>query len=210
MLSRWVLRIILGIGLMLSFCSGQSGDELLEIGSGSTIDEMRDSAQQFKNEAYGPDHCELTFHTQPHHEPCRGVEEPSASKQELQYLKDLLKDTARVLQNLQYTVRTEAGDLSYQEEIMETIRGTKEDNQEFHVTFNKVFSEFQSQMEDDSVDTGEEKKKLKKDFVMMDHMLRMNRRLAEQLDTTSHDLDVLLTQHFKKSMSLLHRSTVKS
>ncbi|XP_078503267.1 uncharacterized protein LOC144761972 [Lissotriton helveticus] len=210
MLPHWVLRTMLGIGLMLSFCSGQSGEELLEVGSGSNIDEMKDSAQQFKNEAHDPDHCELTFYTRAHHEPCRGTEEPSASKQDLEYLKDLLQDSTRVLQNLQYIARVETGDLSYQQEILENIKGTKEDNREFQVTFNKVVSEFQSQMEDESEDNGEDKKKLKKDFVMMDHMLRMNRRLAEQLDTTSHDLDVLLTQHFRKSMSLLHRSPVKS
>ncbi|XP_069461744.1 uncharacterized protein [Ambystoma mexicanum] len=209
--SHCALRLALALCCILPFCSGQSGeDELLDTGSGSTLEEMKDSAQEFKNEVHDPDHCGLTFFTPARPESCGSARLPAASKEDLDYLNDLLKDTTRILQSLQYTTHAETGDLSYQEAIVESIKGTKEDNQEFHGTFNKVLNEFHTKMVDDLPDVGEEKKKLNKGFVMMDHMLRLNRRLAQQLDSTSQDLDVLLTQHFKKSMSLVHRSAVKS
>ncbi|XP_029452077.1 uncharacterized protein LOC115088192 isoform X2 [Rhinatrema bivittatum] len=207
MMLLWILCTVLGLSLLVSISLAQSGEEIpVDTGSGFIAEEMMVRTQESKSHSSNSMDCSLTFFTPGPSACCKGKDEPPASQEELAYLKDLIQDTNRIIQSLQYTISSEAGLLSYQDIISEALTGIREDNQEFYKNLNKVIHDFHTKMEDDNPDTSEEKKKLRKDFLMMDHLLKMTSRIAEQIDTASQDVDRVLTRHIEKSTLLTYRS----
>lgn len=204
------LHVQLILWLAVSFSSGQSGDDVLaDLGSGYILDTPQD---QPKEPPYHPEDskkCELTFVT-PRQEPCVGKDNSRGIKEDVKYLQNLLQDTNRVLQSLKYTVNADAQDLGYQQVISEHNNGIKEDNKEFYGTLNKIIQELHTRMDDDGAEVLDEKKKLKKNFLMMNHLLQSTFQLAENLDKKSQDLDLLLEKQLERSTALAYRNILKS
>lgn len=204
------LRVLLNLWLAVSFSSGQSGDDVLaDLGSGYILDTPQDQPKEPRYYPEDTNKCELTFVT-PHQEPCVGKDNARSVKEDVKYLQSLLQDTNRVLQSLKYTVNADAQDLGYQQVISEHNSGIKEDNKEFYGTLNKIIQELHTRMDDDGAEVLDEKKKLKKNFLMMNHLLQTTFRLAENLDKTSQDLDILLEKQLGRSTALAYRNILKS
>ncbi|KAM8954513.1 uncharacterized protein RCH25_045086 [Pelodytes ibericus] len=197
---------------LVSFGSCQSGDEALaDLGSGYIIDTLRDQPKDNQIHSYpqGSNPCQVTFVTPPR-EACVGKGASPVLKEEVSYLQTLLQDSNRVLHSLQYTVNADTQDLGYQQVIWEHNKGTKEDNKEFYAILNKVINELGTHMNDDTADIPDERKKLRKSFLVMDHLLRSTTHLAEKLDKASQDLDMFLEKQLDKSTTLAYRSSIKS
>ncbi|KAM4772709.1 uncharacterized protein WCC33_004382 [Rhinophrynus dorsalis] len=212
MWSHLTLSALLNLWLAVSFSSSQSGDEALaDLGSGYIIDALRDQPKEPPSYSQDTNHCQFTFVTPPRDQySCPGKETSLVLEKDVEYLKGLLQDSNRVLQSLKYTVNAEAQDLSYQEVISEYNKGIREDNKEFYGVLDKVMHELQTHIDDEGPDITDEKKKLKKSFHMMAHLLHTTSVLAEKLGKTSEDLDSLLEKTLDKSTTLAYRSTIKS
>ncbi|CAJ0929487.1 unnamed protein product [Ranitomeya imitator] len=65
-------------------------------------------------------------------------------------------------------------------------------------------------MGDDGAELLDERKKLKNNFLTMNHLLQSTSHLAEKLDKTSQDLDVLLAKQLERSTTLAYRNMMKS
>ncbi|CAH2245527.1 Hypothetical predicted protein [Pelobates cultripes] len=210
---RWAaLSAIVNLWLTVTFSSCQSGDEALEdLGSGYIVNTLRDQPKESQDHPYQPNtnQCQLTFVTPPR-ESCTKKDSSPVLKEDVNYLKTILQDSNRILHSLQYTVNADTQDHGYQEIISEYNKGTKEDNKEFYMTLNKVMTEIQTHMNDDSSDVPDERNKLRKNFHMMDHLLRSTSHLAEKLEKTSHDLDVFLEKQLEKSATLAYHNTIRS
>ncbi|MEE6477121.1 hypothetical protein FKM82_011362 [Ascaphus truei] len=207
MWQRFVLSTVLRLWLVISCSSGQSGDEeLADLGSGFIIDTLRDQPKEPHSNPQDTNQCHLTFVTSLQ-QSCREQDTPPVLKEDVAYLQSLLQDSNRILQSLKYTVNADAQELGYQEVISEHNKGIQEDNKEFYGILNKVMQELNTQIEEDSP---EEKKKLRKTFRMMDHLLQTTSRLAENLDKASHDLDVVIAKQLHKSTTLAYRNIMKS
>ncbi|XP_053565482.1 uncharacterized protein LOC128655915 [Bombina bombina] len=202
------LSTVLNLWLAISFGSGQSGDDILaDLGSGFIIDTLRDQPKEPPTK--DTTQCHLTFVT-PSQEPCAGKDERSVIKEDVTYLQNLLKDTDRVLQSLKYTVNSDTQDSGYQEVISEHNKGIREDNKEFYEILNKMLQELNVNMDSDNTDIPDAKKKLRKSFHVMDHVLQTTSHLAEKLDKTSQDLDELLEKQLQRCSSLAYRNLVGS
>ncbi|XP_018425804.1 PREDICTED: uncharacterized protein LOC108798537 [Nanorana parkeri] len=200
----------LTLWLAVSFSSAQSGDEALaDLGSGYLPGTLQD---QPKEPQYHPpltNKCQMTFVT-PRQESCAGRDNGPNIKEEVQYLQNLLQDHDRVLQSLKYTVNVDAQDLGYQEVIAEHNKGIQEDNKEFYGTLNKVIQELHTRMDDDGSEIPDKKKKMRKNFLMMDQLLETTFHLAEKLDKASQDLDLLMEKQLERSTTLVYRNNLKS
>ncbi|KAM4042676.1 uncharacterized protein ACNLHF_013248 [Anomaloglossus baeobatrachus] len=203
-----VTRLMLNLWLLISLSSGQSGDDILaDLGSGYILDTPQDQPKVPRH--HPQDSCQLTFVT-PHQESCLGKENPASVKEDVRYFQNLLQDHNRVLQSLKYTVNADAQDLGYQEVISEHNKGIREDNKEFYGTLNKIIHELHTRMDDDGAELLDERKKLKNNFLTMNHLLQSTSHLAEKLDKTSQDLDVLLAKQLERSTTLAYRNMLKS
>nr|XP_033795421.1 uncharacterized protein LOC117358076 [Geotrypetes seraphini] len=210
MMLLWIMSTGLELSLIVPISWAQSGGDLVDTGSGLMAEESLVKTEESNKQSSDLKHCSLTFFTPGPSVPCRATNEAPVSQENLAYLKELFQDTHRIIQNLHHTISSEAGQFSYQDAIVETITGIGEDNQEFYRNLHKVSDELYTEMEDSNPNISEEKKKLKKDFLMMEYLLKITSHLADQLDTSSQDLDMVLTQHTEKSMLLAYGSTVKS
>ncbi|KAM4694730.1 uncharacterized protein O3C94_005215 [Discoglossus pictus] len=208
MWQRLALSAVLRFWLAVSFSSGQSGDDILaELGSGFLIDTLRDQPKESPTPT--TKQCHYTFVT-PTQDTCIRKEDPQILKEEVTYLRNILQDNDRVLQSLIYTVNADAQDLGYQEVISEHNKGIQEDNKEFYGILNKVMQELHTRLDDESPDVSDEKKKLKKSFHMMEHLLQTTSRLADKLDKTSQELDGVLQKQLERSTTLVYRHTIRS
>ncbi|XP_030051409.1 uncharacterized protein LOC115465145 [Microcaecilia unicolor] len=205
----WIMCTGLGLSLIAPTSLAQSEEDLIDTGSGFIAEESMVKTEESNIYPSNLNHCSLKFFTPGPSALCRSTDEASVSQEDLAYLKELFQDTRRIIQSLQYTINSETGQFSYQDAILEAITGIGEDNQEFYRNLHKVTDKFHTEMEDSNPDISEEKKKLKKDFLEMEYLLKITSHLAEQIDTASQDLDMVLTQHLEKSMLLAHRNTVK-
>ncbi|XP_075716940.1 uncharacterized protein LOC142759021 [Rhinoderma darwinii] len=204
------LRVVLKLLLAISFSSGQSGDDVLaDLGSGYILDTPQDQPKEPRYHQQDTKKCQLTFVT-PRQETCEEKDDFRGAKENVQYLQNLLQDTDRVLQSLKYTVNADAQDLGYQQVISEQSNGIREDNKEFYGTLNKVIHELHTRMDDDGAEVLDEKKKLKKNFLLMNHLLQTTFHLAEKLDKTSEDLDIFLGKQLERSTALAYRNMLKS
>ncbi|KAG8445885.1 hypothetical protein GDO86_010612, partial [Hymenochirus boettgeri] len=201
---------LLKFWLAVSIGLCQSGDEeLADLGSGFIINTLRDQPKEPTSRPYDTNPCKMTF-TIPTQDQCSREETPPVLKEEVTYLQNLLQDTNRVLQSLQYTVNADAQDLSYQEVIVEHNKGIREDNKEFHNILNKILQEFHLHMEDEDPDGTEGRKKLKRNFLTMDNLLQTSSHIAEKLDKKAKDLDAALEKQLAKSTTLVYQSTMGS
>ncbi|XP_069831859.1 uncharacterized protein [Dendropsophus ebraccatus] len=204
------LHVLLNLWLTISFSSGQSGDDVLsDLGSGYILDTPQDQPKEPRHHPQETNQCQLTFVT-PRQEPCVEKDNSQTIKEDVKYLQNLLQDHSRVLQSLKYTVNADAQDLGYQQVISEHNKGIKEDNKEFYGTLNKIIQELHTRMDDDGAEFLDEKKKLKKNFLMMNHLLQTTFQLAENLDKKSQDLDVLLAKQLERSTTLVYRNMLRS
>ncbi|XP_056419737.1 uncharacterized protein LOC130361144 isoform X2 [Hyla sarda] len=205
------LRVAFNLWLAISFSSGQSGDDILaDLGSGYILDTPQDQPKESRNPPKDTNHCQLTFVT-PRQEPCVDKDNSNRIKEDVKYLQNLLQDHDRVLQSLKYTVNADAQDLGYQQVISEHNKGIREDNKEFYGTLNKIIQELHTRMDDDDgTEVLDEKKKLKKNFLTMNHLLQTTFQLAETLDKKSQDLDVLLAKQLERSTTLAYRNMLRS
>ncbi|XP_075057255.1 uncharacterized protein LOC142143360 isoform X2 [Mixophyes fleayi] len=204
------LRAVLKLWLAISFSSGQSGDDALaDIGSGYIIQTLQDQPKEPQYHPQDANKCQMTFVTPPR-ESCANKINSQTFNEDARYLKDLLKDSSRVLQSLTYTVNADVQDLGYQEVITEHNKGIREDNKEFYGTLNKVLNELHTRMEDDGADIPDEKNKLRNNFRTMDHLLQTTFHLADKLDKVSQDLDLLLEKQLERSTTLAYRNSLKS
>ncbi|XP_063771096.1 uncharacterized protein LOC134908846 [Pseudophryne corroboree] len=210
MLRSVVLHALLELWLAISLSAGQSGDEALaDLGSGYIKDTLQDQPKEPQHHPQDTQKCQLTFITPPQ-ESCAQRATAQSVKEDAQYLRNLLQDSGRVLHSLKYTVNADVQELGYQEVITEHNKGIREDNREFYGTLSKVMQELQTRMEDDGTDVPDEKKKLQKNFLMMDHLLQTTFHLADKLDKASEDLDLILEKHLERSTTLAYRNTLKS
>ncbi|KAG9470905.1 hypothetical protein GDO78_016368 [Eleutherodactylus coqui] len=204
------LRLVLNLWLVISFSSGQSGDDVLaDLGSGYILDTPQDQPKVPQYSRQDTNKCQLTFVTQ-QQESCMGKDNSWNMKEEVKYLQNLLQDNNRVLQSLRYTVNADAQDLGYQQVISEHNKGIREDNKEFYGTLNKIIHELHTRMDDEGAEVIDEKKKVKKNFLMMNHLLQTTFHLADKLDKTSEDLDILLGKQLERSTALAYRNILKS
>ncbi|KAM9317259.1 uncharacterized protein PAF06_008357 [Gastrophryne carolinensis] len=203
------LCVVLTLWLVVSFTTAQSGDDTLaDLGSGFLPATQHDQPKQPQHQAPITNKCQMTFVT-PRQESCAKKDNSRSVKEEVRYLNDLLQDNNRVLQSLRYTVNADAQDKGYQEVISEHNKGIQEDNKEFYGTFNKVIHELHTRMDDDA-DIPDEKKKLQKNFQMMDQLLESTILLAQKLDKASEDLDHLLEKQLERSTTMVYRNNLKS
>ncbi|XP_044146610.1 uncharacterized protein LOC122934980 [Bufo gargarizans] len=204
------LRLTLSLWVAISLSSGQSGDDILaDLGSGYILDNPQDQPKEPRYHPQDTNKCQLTFVT-PRQESCARKDNPQSVKENLKYLQDLLQDHNRVLQSLKYTVNADAQDMGYQQVISEHNKGIREDNKEFYGTLNKIIHELHTRMDDDGAEVLDEKKKIKKNFLMMDDLLQTTFYLVEKLDKKSQDLDVLLEKQLERSTALAYRNMLKS
>ncbi|KAM5164319.1 uncharacterized protein ACMZJ9_006829 [Mantella aurantiaca] len=204
------LHTALMLCLAVSFCSAQSGDEaLIDLGSGYLPRTLQDQPKETKHHPPLTNKCQMTFVT-PRQESCVMKDNSRNVKEEVQYLHNLLDDHNRVLQSLKYTVNVEAQDMGYQEVIAEHNKGIREDNKEFYGTLNKVIHELHTRMDDDGSDIPDEKKKLRKNFLMMDQLLENTFHMVEKLDKASQDLDLLMEKQLERTTTLVYRNNLKS
>ncbi|XP_072266438.1 uncharacterized protein [Pyxicephalus adspersus] len=208
-LSR-ALCTALALCFAISFSSAQSGDEALaDLGSGYLPGTLQDQPKHPQNSPPLANKCQITFVT-PHQESCAKKDDGPSIKEEVQYLQNLLQDHDRVLQSLKYTVNADVQDLGYQQVIAEHNKGIREDTKEFYGTLNKVIYELHTRMDDDGSDVPDEKKKLRKNFLMMDQLLESTFHLAEKLDKSSEDLDLVMEKQLERSSTLVYRNNLKS
>ncbi|XP_053316719.1 uncharacterized protein LOC128484385 [Spea bombifrons] len=206
------LGTVLRLWLAVSLGSCQSGDEPpADLGSGYVMDVLRDQPKEAQSDPHPQptNQCQVTFVT-PRRDACVGKDASPELKEEVAYLQTLLQDSNRVLQSLQYTVKADTQDAGYQEVISENNKGTNEDNKEFYVVLNKVMAELQTHMGDDPSDIPDERKKLQKSVLAMDHLIQSASRLADKLDEASQDLEVLLEKQLERSTNLAYQNTIKS
>lgn len=204
------LCMALMLWLAISFSSAQSGDEALaDLGSGFLPTNQQDQPKEPQHNPPPTNKCQMTFVT-PRQESCVRKDNGRSIKEDVQYLQNLLQDHNRVLQSLKYTVNVDAQDLGYQEVITQHNKGIREDNKEFYGTLNKIIVELHTRMDDDGSDIPDEKKKLKKNFLMMDQLLDTTFHLAEQLDKASQDLDLLMEKQLERMTTLVYRNNLKS
>ncbi|XP_077147901.1 uncharacterized protein LOC143808779 isoform X2 [Ranitomeya variabilis] len=205
-----VVRLVLNFWLVVSLSSCQSGDDILaDLGSGYILDTPQDQPKPSHHHPQHTNTCQLTFVT-PHQESCLGKDDSAGIKEDVKYFQNLLQDHNRVLQSLKYTVNADAQDLGYQQVISEHNKGIREDNKEFYGTLNKIIHELHTRMDDDGAELLDERKKLKNNFLTMNHLLQSTSHLAEKLDKTSQDLDVLLAKQLERSTTLAYRHMMKS
>ncbi|XP_068135128.1 uncharacterized protein [Hyperolius riggenbachi] len=206
----WALWATVTLWLAVSPSTAQSGDDALaDLGSGYLLSAFHDQPKEPQYKPPASLKCQMTFVT-PRQEACVMKSNGRSVKEEVQYLQTLLQDNNRVLQSLKYTVNADAQDQGYQEVISEHNKGIREDNKEFYGTLNKVIHELHTRMDDDGTDVPDEKKKLRKNFLMMDQLLETTFQLAEKLDKTSENLDLLLEKQLERSTTLAYRNTLKS
>eukprot|EP00079_Xenopus_tropicalis_P013215 XP_002941294.1 PREDICTED: uncharacterized protein LOC100496183 isoform X2 [Xenopus tropicalis] len=211
---HWIFGAVVKLWLAVSVSLCQSGDDALaDLGSGYIIDTLHDQPKeptsQPRIQPQETTHCQLTF-TVPSQEQYGMKETSPVLKEEVTYLQSLIQDTNRVLQSLQYTVNADAQDIGYQEVIAEHNKGIREDNKEFYGTLSKIMQEFHTNMEDDATDVPDERKKLKRNFQMMDNLLETTSLIAEKLEKKSGDLDATLEKQMARCTSLAYQSSVGS
>ncbi|KAG8546701.1 hypothetical protein GDO81_029966 [Engystomops pustulosus] len=203
-------RLFLNFWFVISLSSAQSGDGVLaDLGSGYILDTPQDQPKQPRYHPEETNKCQLTFVT-PRQEPCAEKDNSHSIKEDVKYLQNILQDHNRVLQSLKYTVNADAQDLGYQQVISEHNKGIREDNKEFYGTLNKIIHELHTRMDDDGAELLDERKKLKKNFLLMNNLLLTTFHLAEKLDKTSQDLGDLLEKQLERSTSLSYRNMSKS
>ncbi|OCT79137.1 uncharacterized protein LOC108718307 [Xenopus laevis] len=210
----WMFSTVLKLWMAVSISLCQSGDDALaDLGSGYIIDTLHDQPTEPKSQprSHPQDttHCQLTF-TVPPQDRYVMKETPSVVKEEATHLQNLLQDTNRVLQSLQYTVNADAQDLGYQEVIAEHNKGIREDNKEFYGTLSKIMQEFHTHMEDDAADVPDERKMLKRNFQMMDNLLHTTTLIAEKLDRKAGDLDAAFEKQMARCTTLAYQTTMGS
>ncbi|OCT81463.1 uncharacterized protein LOC108717256 [Xenopus laevis] len=214
MCRQWMFSAVLKLWMAVSISLCQSGDDALaDLGSGYIIDTLHDQPKeptsQPRSHPQETNQCQLTFTVPPQEQYVMKATSPVV-KEEVTYLHNLLQDTNRVLQSLQYTVNADAQDLGYQEVIDDHNKGIREDNKEFYGTLSKIMQEFHTHMEEDVADVPDERTKLKRNFQMMENLLQTTTLIAEKLDKKAGDLDVALEKQMAKCTTLAYQTTMGS
>lgn len=145
-----------------------------------------------------PQRCGITFHTP---SPCspRGPP-PSASRDELDHLKNLLQDTKASLKDVETTATLEDNQTRYQDIITEALPAIHGANLEFRESLDNVRRDLEAHVaEANHPRTAEKKEKLQKSVRVVAHMLRLTGRLAQTLDDTSRRLHAELSRRLQSS-----------
>ncbi|KAM9616667.1 uncharacterized protein ACIBXB_020745 isoform 3-T4 [Morphnus guianensis] len=145
-----------------------------------------------------PQRCGITFHTP---SPCSPRGPPSsASREELDHLKNLLQDTKASLKDVETAATLEDNQTRYQDIITEALPAIHGANLEFQESLDNVRRELEAHVaEADHPRTAEKKEKLRKGVRVVAHMLRLTGRLAQTLDATSRRLHAELSRRLQSS-----------
>lgn len=146
-----------------------------------------------------PQRCGITFHTP---SPCspRGPPPRSASRDELDHLKNLLQDTKASLKDVETAATLEDNQTRYQDIITEALPAIHGANLEFQESLDNVRRELEAHVaEADHPRTAEKKEKLRKGVRVVAHMLRLTGRLAQTLDAASRRLHAELSRRLQSS-----------
>ncbi|KAM7118682.1 uncharacterized protein J5F26_003205 [Ciconia maguari] len=147
---------------------------------------------------WDPQRCGITFHTP---SPCSPRGPPvSASRDELDHLKNLLQDTKASLKDVETAATLEDNQTRYQDIITEALPAIHGANLEFQESLDNVRRELEAHVaEADHPRMAEKKEKLRKGVRMVAHMLRLTSRLAQTLDATSRRLHAELSRRLQSS-----------
>ncbi|XP_061846163.1 uncharacterized protein LOC133624921 [Colius striatus] len=143
-------------------------------------------------------HCGITFHTP---SPCSIRGPPaSASRDELEHLKNLLQDTKANLKDVEMAATLEDNQTRYQDIITEALPAIRGANLEFQESLDNVRRELEAHVaEADHPQTAEKKEKLQKGVRVVAHMLRLTGQLAQTLDAAAQRLHAELSQRLQSS-----------
>ncbi|XP_014816371.1 PREDICTED: uncharacterized protein LOC106899177 [Calidris pugnax] len=158
-----------------------------------------------------PQRCGITFHTP---SPCspRGLpsSSSSASRRELDHLKNLLQDTKASLREVEEAATQEDNGTRYQDIITEALPAIRGANLEFQESLDNVRRELEAHVAKvDHPRTAEKKEKLWKGVRVVAHMLRLTSHLAQTLDATSHRLHAELSQRLQSSATRVTAATAQ-
>ncbi|KAJ7341362.1 hypothetical protein JRQ81_005370 [Phrynocephalus forsythii] len=112
-----------------------------------------------------------------------------ASQEDLDHLKTFLAGNGEVLNALQEETLREAGNSRFQDIISDALPDVREANEAFYETLEKFLRDLEDHAQADHPPHAEdEKKKLKEQVRIMDHMLRVTGHLAEEVEQVSQNL----------------------
>ncbi|XP_054052474.1 uncharacterized protein LOC128907539 [Rissa tridactyla] len=143
-----------------------------------------------------PQRCGITFHTP---NPCSRPGPPaSASRAELDHLKNLLQDTKASLKDVEMAATLEDNQTRYQDIITQALPAIRGANLEFQESLENVRRELEAHVaEANHPRTAEKKEKLRKGVRVVAHMLRLTSRLAQTLDAASRRLHAELSRRLQ-------------
>ncbi|KAL8184985.1 UNVERIFIED_CONTAM: hypothetical protein K2H54_034081 [Gekko kuhli] len=179
---------------------------------GLRMDQAGKTPDEHGAPSVNPSFCDLSFQIPWSGSACTPTvpASPLASQEDLDHLKTLLEDAGSILMNLQAAAAIEASQSRYQDIVSELLPGIREANLEFHEILQKFLRELEDHIqEDDHPPVTDEKKKLQEHLRMMDHLLQVTGRLAEQLDQVSQNLLVTLTKPLEEITSILSKSVLQ-
>ncbi|XP_060115904.1 uncharacterized protein LOC132587610 [Heteronotia binoei] len=212
-LRAWTLLVGLGIFMPFRLAQSKAKEVTEDATSELRMEEARETLDEHGAPSVNPNFCDLSFHIPWSGSACAPTAptSPLASQEDLDHLKTLLEEAGSILMNLQAAAAVEASQSRYQDIVSELLPGIRETNSEFHEILQKFLRELEDHIqEDDHPHVADEKKKLQEHLRMMDHLLQVTGRLAEQLDQVSENLLVTLTKPLEEITSVLHRSVLKS
>ncbi|XP_053918866.1 uncharacterized protein LOC128851744 [Cuculus canorus] len=189
--------LLMGLCAFVPPITTQGGPEE-DVTPSTRMEELGYHLTQDGDHLQDPQHCGITFHTP---SPCspRGPP-PSASRDELDHLKDLLQNTKASLKDVEMAAMLEDNQTRYQDIITEALPAIHGANLEFQESLDNVRRELEAHMaEANHPQMAEKKEKLRKGVRVVAHMLRLTGRLAQTLDATSRRLHAELSQRLQSS-----------
>ncbi|XP_043918283.1 uncharacterized protein LOC122794154 [Protopterus annectens] len=179
--------------------SGDFFSDLLSNSSSFMEGELRDSGFYVPSSR---EKCAINFDTERHGKNCKGKNTASASADDLTYLKDLLQNTVSVLNGLHQIVVSEGGEVAYQDVILATIPGIRQDNTECNEVIKKIVQELTLYAGTEAMEQEDSRKKLEEELLAFDEMLYTARAVASRIENKWYDLYEDLTQHLEKTIIL--------
>ncbi|KAM6207128.1 uncharacterized protein WM294_001520 [Sarcoramphus papa] len=189
--------VLVGLCALVPPATTQGGPEE-DVTPSTRTEELGYHLAQDGDPLQDPQRCGITFHTP---SPCRPRGSPaSASRDELDHLKNLLQDTKASLKDVETAATLEDNQTRYQDIITEALPAIHGANLEFQESLDNVRRELEAHVaEADHPRTAEKKEKLRKGVRVVAHMLRLTGRLAQTLDAASHRLHVELSRRLQSS-----------